>query len=84
MTSITLGKKVTVTTMLRGLLSAHGTQYVAGIIAAERGNFIGIVDGVADHAQIMAVYGAKWGMSETKTLPMRCAMPSIMVQRSLT
>lgn len=38
---------------VKGPVGSHGT-HVAGIIAAERGNFIGI-DGVADHAQIMAV-----------------------------
>lgn len=38
---------------VKGPVGSHGT-HVAGIIAAERNNFIGI-DGVADHAQIMAV-----------------------------
>ncbi|MFS1440902.1 S8 family peptidase [Vibrio sp. 10N.286.46.E10] len=38
---------------VKGPVGSHGT-HVAGIIAAERNNSVGI-DGVADHAQIMAV-----------------------------
>ncbi|MEZ8099405.1 S8 family peptidase [Vibrio bivalvicida] len=38
---------------VKGPVGAHGT-HVAGIIAAERRNGLGI-DGIADHAQIMAV-----------------------------
>jgi subtilisin family serine protease len=38
---------------VKGPVGAHGT-HVAGIIAAERGNSLGI-DGIADHAQIMAI-----------------------------